>query len=309
MTLELVPKDAPCYDGSRLCFVDKEHFVHQSGSLLRVMSAKTSTTVGFVASPVPCTRGISAYGASVKGKVIAIARRSVPPAIDVVAWPGAGAVLEGAAAGAAFDRNKLGRDRKAVATGGCGLEYAAVGLSRRGERLAAVSGVADCVLTVWDVPQGRSSGVLDAASGRVAQARRCASVELPCACDTVSFNPANPSMVMCTASSHRHDGVGGGHAGGCFVFKLATSHGHTSLTRVDFDLKALPLPFDPIEDARLRASAARAQLLEDGDEEEGFDEEEAMPGQGAAVPGATDDDDEDDEEKALKCVFRAVLCV
>jgi hypothetical protein len=170
--------------------------------------------------------------------------------------------------------------------------------------------VADAVLTVWDLPQGRDAGVRDAAMGAVAQAAMCASVELPCACDTVSFNPSNPGMVMCTAASHHHDGVGGGHAGGCFVFKLATSHGHTSLSIVTFDLASLPLPWEPKDDAR-----AGDYGEEDGDEgaspDDGSSKDDRSaterPFNAITANGKDDDDDEDDEAKALKCVMCALF--
>lgn len=49
------------------------------------------------------------------------------------------------------------------------------------------------------------------------QAILVASVVLPCVCDTVSFNPSNPSMLAVTATSAHHDGVGGGHPGGKYT--------------------------------------------------------------------------------------------
>jgi len=108
----LVPRDSLCYDGSNVIFVDKEHFVHAAGAQLRVASARTGKTVGFVSSPVPggFPRGISAYAAAPKAKLIAMARRSNPPAIDVVAWPGAGASL-GENGGAPYEAAALCKER------------------------------------------------------------------------------------------------------------------------------------------------------------------------------------------------------
>jgi hypothetical protein len=58
-----------------------------------------------------------------------------------------------------------------------------------------------------------------------------ASVVLPCVCDTVSFNPSNPSMIAVTATSARHDGVGGGHAGGTLIKINFAQYVHNLYTR------------------------------------------------------------------------------
>ena len=318
-SVALVPRDAPCYDGSEVCFVDGDHFVYQAGAVLRVASARNGKTEGFIYPAEPCARGISAYCASSRGGLVALARRSVPPVIDVLCWPGAGAAEKDGKP--PYKQGLLARERRAMARGGAGLEYGGLALSRNGQRLAAVSSVADAVLTVWDVPKaGNSDGSSFDSGGSVGSLKQItsggepvepleatflASVELPTACDTVSFNPANPNMLLCTATSAHHDGVGGGHGGGCFIYKLATSHGHTSLTLVECNLTSLPDPHVPSESDENEGEEADGSQPDD---ESGWGTRRTNGGadrnddNGSAASNASDDegDDEDDDHAALQ---------
>ena len=291
--------------------------MYQAGAVLRVASARNGKTEGFIYPAEPCARGISAYCASSRGSLVALARRSVPPVIDVLCWPGAGAAEKDGRP--PYKQALLGRERRAMARGGAGLEYGALALSRNGLRLAAISSIADAVLTVWDVPKAANSvGSSFDSGGSVGSIKQItsggelvepleaaflASVELPTACDTVSFNPANPNMLLCTATSAHHDGVGGGHGGGCFIYKLSTSHGHTSLTLVECNLTSLPDPHEPSE---LDEAGG-----EDGDGSQMDDESgwgtrrtnggaDRTPNDDAGSAGSMSDDDEDDDHAALQ---------
>ena len=229
--MELAPKDSASYAGSPVEFVDADNFAHVVGCGLRVASASSGKASDFVFTDA--TRGISCFGVSHRSRTLAIAKRTKPPSIDVVAWPS--------------------KDVKCCAAGGAELEFGAVALSRLGERLAGVSHLVDHRLYVWDVPSAglKVPGQLPTTAVLVAEAN------LPFACSLVAFNPADSTM-LATAS----------HDGGLLFWKLARSHGLWHLTSVEADCKALPPPVLPEGGTTDRSISDDGHDEEDEEDEE-----------------------------------------
>ncbi|GMI02333.1 hypothetical protein TrLO_g7419 [Triparma laevis f. longispina] len=157
---------------SKFSFINESRVMHGLGNSLRTFQALTGTSASgddFIFAETG--RGISTFAYSLKTKRLAYSSRRLQPEINIKSYPPS--------------TDSTNPSPSVTITDGTELEYVDLSFSRDGTMLAALGGVSDFKLIIWEV--------------KTNEAEKVVSVDLPCACKKVEFDPSNPDYVACLA--------------------------------------------------------------------------------------------------------------